>query len=103
MTEAGKEASQEYIPLYDKLDKCFEDNNGPCIEQIFEKFHKLDKVLTASLKTPALKKAYEKFTENMFRAGEQAAQSAEKTGKVDIVKLDTAHKKENDAFYKLLR
>lgn len=102
MTEKGKEISQEYIPLYDHFDKCLEENNAACIQQIFEKFHKLDEGLTANIKDPKVKEAYARFTKNMFRAGEDAADETKKTGKLDIVKLDDEHKEINDAFYKIL-
>lgn len=102
LTEKGKKISQEYIPLYDKFDECLQKNNIPCIQQMYKKFHKLDQELTQNLKNPKIKAGYAKFTENMFKSGEQAVKGAKKTGKVNLEKLDQEHKKINDAFYKLM-
>lgn len=103
MTPKGVYISQElYDPFYDPLDECLKNNDAECIRHIFDDFHKLDKRLTANINDPKIKAGYAEFTENMFKAGEEAADDAQKTGKVDLKKFDEEHKEINDKFYKIM-
>lgn len=96
LTPKGLKTSAEYDPEYLPFDKALQAAEH--LRAIFERFHELDKGMTAETTNQGVKDASKIFEQNMFKDGNELVDGIEQ----NLIKFDKEHAVENNKLYQAI-